>query len=54
MQEEVTKSNGHAAHVLCPTCRAFAWRIAYSFLNSKTGKPVRVYRCECGEHVWDD
>jgi hypothetical protein len=51
--EVAAKLNGRP-QVLCPTCRAFASRIVYSVLNSKTGKNIRVFRCECGEHVWDD
>jgi len=40
--------------VLCPTCGAHTWRVAHSLLNPKTGKAVRVYKCGCGEYVWDD
>ena len=38
----------------CPSCAAFA-RLTHTVLNSRTGKTVRLYRCDqCGERIWDD
>jgi hypothetical protein len=25
-----------------------------TILDSRTGKRIRLYQCECGERVWDD
>jgi hypothetical protein len=41
--------------VLCPKCRAFAWRIGLNILDTRNGKTVSIYRCDCGPHIiWDD
>ncbi len=37
----------------CPTCAAFP-KLATKFLDPQTGKIIRLYRCTCGERIWDD
>jgi len=37
----------------CHTCSAFP-RLAQRMLDPRTGKTFRLYRCECGESVWEE
>jgi hypothetical protein len=38
-----------------PQCqRCGAPRPVQIILDSRTGRSVRVYKCQCGEHIWDD
>ena len=37
----------------CPTCAAYP-RLAQSMLDTRNGRTVRLYRCQCGERIWDD
>jgi uncharacterized protein YlaI len=38
----------------CPTC-AGPSRLIMTMLDTKTGKPIRLYKCQkCGQRVWDD
>jgi hypothetical protein len=38
----------------CPACKAERTGAGLSFLNPQTGKTIRVYKCQCGERIWDD
>jgi hypothetical protein len=35
----------------CHACSAVP-RLAQRILDPKTGKTLRLYRCECGQRVW--
>lgn len=37
----------------CPACAAFP-KLAARFLDSRNGRTIRLFQCECGERVWDD
>jgi formate dehydrogenase maturation protein FdhE len=37
----------------CPSCGAFPTHMD-TILNSPTGQIVRLYRCECGERIWQN
>ena len=37
----------------CSACAAFP-RLAQTILDTRTGKTVRLYQCQCGERIWDD
>jgi hypothetical protein len=37
----------------CQACSAFP-RLAYRILDPRTGKMFRLYRCECGQSVWEE
>jgi hypothetical protein len=37
----------------CSACAAFP-DLATAFLDSRSGRTIRLYQCECGERVWDD
>jgi hypothetical protein len=38
----------------CPACAAFP-RLTLQFLDSRTGRTIRLFKCEtCGERIWDD
>ena len=37
----------------CPTCAAFP-KLTHRFLDPRQGKTIRLYRCQCGERIWDD
>ena len=39
--------------LLCPKC-AIRLQLVIKLLDSCKGKTVRMFRCECGELVWDD
>jgi hypothetical protein len=39
--------------IFCPTC-ALQPRLLIAILDSRKGKTVRVFECQCGEIVWDD
>jgi formate dehydrogenase maturation protein FdhE len=45
------RDDGHI--IFCPTC-ASRPRLIISIVDSRKGKTVRVFECECGEIVWDD
>jgi len=53
-QEDAPRREPRRRTVLCPECRAFTWRVAYNLFDSKTGKVVYLFRCDCGQHIWDD
>ncbi len=38
--------------VFCPKCAA-ALRIVVDILDSRNGQVFRLFRCECGEFVWN-
>lgn len=38
---------------LCPKCSSQP-RLTHSILETRTGKTVRLYHCQCGERIWDD
>ena len=52
-KEQTPKASVEPKGPRCPTCAAFP-DIASRFLDPRTGKTIRLYRCQCGEHVWDD
>ena len=54
MTEEDQQGVTVRKQVLCPACRAFASRIAFDILDPRNGMTVRIYRCDCGQHIWDD
>jgi hypothetical protein len=37
----------------CSKCGK-AYSLLTSLLDPKSGKTVRLFRCECGEHTWRD
>jgi hypothetical protein len=37
----------------CPTCNALP-RVAHHITDPCTGNKFRLYRCECGESVWEE
>ena len=37
----------------CPVCAAFA-HLTAKLLDSRSGRTVRLFQCQCGERVWDD
>ena len=53
-EEDLSTRDGRKRVVLCPTCGALTWRLVQSLVKAKTDKTVRIYRCDCGEHIWDD
>jgi len=38
----------------CPACATFTNPLVRSFLDSRTGKTVRLFCCQCGESRWLD
>jgi hypothetical protein len=39
--------------IFCPKC-ASELRLMINILDTRKGKTVRLFRCECGEFVWGD
>ena len=39
--------------IFCPRC-AIKQRIVIVILDTSKGTPARLFRCECGELIWDD
>jgi hypothetical protein len=39
--------------LLCPSCASEPAR-AIAILDTSKGKTVRLFRCQCGELIWDD
>jgi hypothetical protein len=37
----------------CPTCAGFP-RLLTSILQPRSGKTVKLFRCDCGERIWND
>jgi hypothetical protein len=37
----------------CPVCAAVP-RLAQTMLDSRKGKMVSLFQCQCGERIWDD
>jgi hypothetical protein len=37
----------------CPKCASEIVRLIV-ILDTRKGKPVRLFRCRCGELIWDD
>jgi hypothetical protein len=37
----------------CERCGSVP-RVAKTILDSRTGRSVRMFECECGELIWDD
>jgi formate dehydrogenase maturation protein FdhE len=37
----------------CPACASVPTR-AIIILDTRKGKTVRLFRCQCGELIWDD
>jgi hypothetical protein len=42
-----------AIPILCPKCKQ-PTRLFERLWSSKTSSYVRIYKCQCGELVWDD
>lgn len=52
-QEELSAQQTQDPRPRCPTCAAFP-HLTHAILEPRTGKTVRLYRCRCGERIWDD
>ncbi|MGY4623257.1 hypothetical protein [Bradyrhizobium sp. USDA 4486] len=49
LQKQQTQDHGPR----CPTCAAFP-RLTQSLLDTRKGKTIRLFQCQCGERIWDD
>jgi hypothetical protein len=38
----------------CAKCGSQKLRLILRFLDPRTGNHVRLYKCECGERVWEE
>ena len=38
----------------CARCESQKLRLILRFLDPRTGNHVRLYKCECGERVWEE
>jgi DNA-directed RNA polymerase subunit M/transcription elongation factor TFIIS len=37
----------------CPKCGAFP-RFSQAMLQPRSGETLKLYKCQCGEHVWGE
>jgi hypothetical protein len=42
-----------ARRFFCAACATEPWRVIV-ILDTRNGKTVRLFKCECGELIWDD
>ena len=42
-----------AASPICPKCKAY-FRFTETFLDVRRNLIVRLFRCECGQFIWDE
>ena len=42
-----------AASPICPKCKAY-FRFTETFLDVRRNLTVRLFRCECGQLIWDE
>jgi hypothetical protein len=42
-----------AASPICPKCKAY-FRFTETFLDVRRNLIVRLFRCECGQMIWDE
>jgi hypothetical protein len=38
----------------CKGCESQKLRLILRFLDPRTGNHVRLYKCECGERIWEE
>jgi hypothetical protein len=53
-REDALEREAKAVQCRCPAGAAVAPRLILKFLDVRSGKTVRLYRCQCGECIWDD
>jgi hypothetical protein len=54
IREDALEREAKAVQCRCPAGAAVAPRLILKFLDVRSGKTVRLYRCQCGECIWDD
>jgi hypothetical protein len=54
IREDALEREAKAVQCRCPEGAAVAPRLILKFLDVRRGKTVRLYRCKCGECIWDD
>ncbi|QQO21817.1 hypothetical protein JJB98_18670 [Bradyrhizobium diazoefficiens] len=52
-QRDLPTEQTQDSRLRCPSCAAFP-PLTEKFLNPRDGKTVRLYQCDCGEHIWLD
>lgn len=50
---EMPKQQQQAQAPRCPACYNLPKRMQ-RVLDTQTGRTIRLFTCECGEHIWDD
>jgi hypothetical protein len=50
---QLGEPNDQATRPRCPSCNALPVLVDAMF-DPQKGKIVRLYRCSCGEHIWDE
>jgi hypothetical protein len=38
----------------CKSCESQKLRLILRFVDPRTGNDVRLFKCECGERVWEE
>jgi len=53
-REDAPEREVQAVQCRCPAGAAVAPRLILKFLDVRSGKTIRLYKCKCGECIWDD
>ena len=52
-ESQLPEQSDQAKRPRCPSCNALAILVD-TMLDPRKGKVVRLYRCSCGERIWDE
>jgi len=53
-REDAPERETQAVQCRCPPGAAVARHLILKFLDVRSGKTVRLYKCKCGECIWED
>jgi hypothetical protein len=53
-KEDAPEREARAVQCRCAAGTVVARHLIVKFLDVRSGKTVRLYKCECGECIWDD
>jgi hypothetical protein len=51
--KEQTRPQTKDKQVRCPACSALA-PLHHAMLDTRNGKAVLIYLCQCGKSIWDE
>jgi hypothetical protein len=51
-KEQLPQPQSQDKQVRCPACSALP-HLHHAILDTRNGKTVQVYRCQCGKSIWE-